>query len=461
MPEAAWVFLARGDAASGHRPASATRRAFLLAAISGCLLPGASPAAGPAMPVRAPEIPALTRKVGAVPDEGTTATAAIQKALDAVRDAGGGRVDIPEGRFLCGPLVLGSKSELHLAKGAVLVMSDKEADFPAGPKGRPAFITARDAHDIRLSGEGTIEGQGERWWKVFLDEKDRGTKDAPRRPQLIAFQHCERVEVEGITTVDPPNTHYSFKDCKELAVRGVKALAPDESPNTDALNLSGVRNVLIQGCHISTGDDNIVLLCGAAREEGVPEVENVVIRDCTLGFGHGLSIGSYTSGGVRNVTVENITFDGTTSGIRMKAWRDRGGVVEDIRYRDITMRNVRFPVSITSYYPKPPAHPSQDHPPEGHKLNPVWRDISIENLTVTDSKNSIILWGLPDEPITGVAMKNVKMSTAAGALVFHARDIDLGGVEIQAGAGPALRHFDAEIKGLNGEKCDDMPVKFK
>lgn len=431
---------------------------FLHAAGLAGLMTASALAAEPAREIHAPTIPNREIQVAA---ESGLATAAIQKALDAARDAGGGRVVIPAGRFVSGPLVLGSKTELHLAKGAVLLMSDQDSDFPAGSKGRPAFITARDAQDVRLSGEGSIDGQGERWWKVFREEKAKGIKDAPRRPQLIAIERCERVEIEGITTLNPPNTHYSIKDCKELVIRGIKATAPDDSPNTDALNLNGVRDVLIRDCAISTGDDNIVLLCSAAKTRGVPEVENVVIRDCVLGFGHGLSIGSYTSGGVRNVVAENIRFEGTSSGIRMKASRDRGGVVERIRYRNITMSKVRYPVSITSYYPKPPEHPSKDLHTEGARLNPVWRDISIENLTVTDSKNSIILWGLPDEPITRLALKHVKMAAAAGALVFHAKGISMADVEITPASGPALRHFDAEIQGLIGDNYDDKPVKFQ
>jgi polygalacturonase len=453
MPEAARVSLAYEVAASGHSPVR--RLAIVLVSLL-----TAAPAAETSPAIHRPEIPSLTREVAA-PNGSTLATAAIQQALDAVRDAGGGRVVIPAGRFLSGPLVLGSKTDLHLSKGATLVMSDKDRDFPVERNRRPAFLSTSNTHDVRISGEGTIEGQGERWWKVFLDEKARGIKDAPRRPQLIAMSRCERVEVEGLSTIDPPNTHYSFKDCHDLAIRGIKATAPDESPNTDALNLSGVHNVLIEHCHISTGDDNIVLLCGGAKKKDVPEVENVLIRDCTLGFGHGLSIGSYTSGGVRNVTAENITFDHTTSGIRMKAWRDRGGVVEDIHYRNITMKNVRYPVWITSYYPKPPAHPSMDQPTEGKSLNPVWRDISIENLTVTDSPNSILLWGLPDEPIENVTFKDTKISAETGALVFHAKNIGFAHVSIRPAAGPELRHFDAEIHGLKSEKYDDKPVKSK
>lgn len=454
MPEAARVSPAHGVAASGHSPATG------LAITIVALFTAASSAAQTSPAIHRPEIPPLTQEV-ATSDGSAPATVAIQQMLDVVRDAGGGKVILPAGRFVSGPLVLGSKTELHLSKGAVLVMSDKDSDFPAEKGRRPAFLSASNAHDVRISGEGSIEGQGSRWWKVFLDEKARGIKDTPRRPQLIAISRCERVEVEGISTIDPPNTHYSFKECQELAIRGIKAIAPDESPNTDALNLSGVHNVLIERCHISTGDDNIVLLCSAARKKGVPEVENVLIRDCTLGFGHGLSIGSYTSGGVRNVIAENITFDGTTSGIRMKAWRDRGGVVEDIHYRNIAMKNVRYPVWITSYYPKPPAQPSMDQPTEGKSLNPVWRDISIENLTVTDSPNSILLWGLPDQPIEGVTFKNAKITAETGAFVFHAKKVGFANSSIQPAAGPALRHFDAEIQGLKSDKYDDKPVKFK
>jgi polygalacturonase len=135
--------------------------------------------------------------------------------------------------------------------------------------------------------------------------------------------------------------------------------------------------------------------------------------------------------------------------------------VEGIRYRNLTMKNVRFPVSITSYYPKPPAHPSQDQPAQGNAFNPVWRDISIENLKVTDSKNSIILWGLPDEPVTGVKMKNVTMATQAGSLVFHAKGIEFSNVALRPAKGPVLRYHDARIQGLEGEECDDKPVKFK
>ncbi|BCU78399.1 endopolygalacturonase [Luteolibacter sp. LG18] len=396
---------------------------------------------------------------GAVADGLTNCAAAIQKAIDETAAAGGGRVVVPKGRFLSGPLVLKSGIELHLAEGAVLLMGSDPALFPVTDNNRAPFLYAENGHDIRLSGKGVVDGQGAPWWKAFRAEKEGGVK-GPRRPQLIAIKNCERVEVQGITTLNPPNTHYSFRQCRELSIRGIKAVAPDESPNTDALNLSSVRNVLIEGSEISTGDDNIVLLCGAARQKGVPEVENVAIRDCKLGCGHGLSIGSYTSGGVRNVTVERVAFEGTTSGIRLKADRDRGGVVEGIRYKDITMTKVRHPIFITSYYPKPPPTPETAAPAGAKGLLPVWRNISLENIQVTDAANAITLWGLPEQKIENVSLRHVAISAKAGALVIQAKGVEFSDVKITS-QGPPLRTFDAEVQGLPAVPLTSEPVKFQ
>lgn len=398
---------------------------------------------------------------GAVSGGSTLCTAAIQTAVDEAAAAGGGRVTIPKGEYLSGPIVLKSGVDFHLAEGAVLRMSDDPSHYPTDRNKRQSFIGAENAHDIRLSGKGVIDGQGAAWWKVYLAEKSAGVKEGPRRPQLISFTHCERLSVEDITTLNPPNTHYSFKHCKDLTIRNITAEAPDKSPNTDALNLSHVKNVLITGCDISTGDDNIVLLCGDGRTPGVPEVENVTIRDCRMGFGHGISIGSHTSGGVRNVSVERVSFDGTTSGIRMKAREDNGGTVENIRFRDITMKGVRYPIYITSYYPRVPAHPSQETAlPEGARV-PVWRNVTIESVVAEDCRNSIILWGHPSEPILGLTLRDVKISAKAGALVFHARDVLFSNVVLDSETGPPLRTFRASVKGMADEPAGDATIKFQ
>lgn len=414
---------------------------------------------GMSLPLRAAADHDITR-YGAVAGSGASCDDAIRKAVDAAA-SDGGRVVVPAGRFVSGPIRLMAKVEFHLAEGSILAMSDDPTRFPVSGNGRPAFLSAENRAGIRITGKGVIDGQGASWWKAFLDEKRAGMKNAPRRPQLIAFKNCQQVTVEDITTLNPPNTHYSFKNCQDLTIRGIRAEAPDESPNTDALNLSNVRDVVIENCSISTGDDNIVLLCSPGKDPSRAEVENITIRNCKLGFGHGLSIGSHTGGGVRNVLAENITFDRTTSGIRMKAGRDRGGVVEGIRYRNITLRDVRFPIHITSYYPKTPEHPSLDLPSAVAKRIPVWRNIVIEDVTISNCPNSIVLWGLPGEPIRDVCFRNLKVNSKSGARIYHADGVTFTNSFITPETGPPLRIHKAGVEGITGVEETDKKIRFE
>jgi polygalacturonase len=383
---------------------------------------------------------------GAVGDGAKNNATAIQQTIDAADAAGGGRVVIPAGKFVSGPITLRNKIDLHLEKDASLVMSSNADDFPVVGNRRESFIRASGLHDIRISGEGTIDGQGEPWWTAFRAAKGSGD-NGPRRPQMIYLEKCERVELDGFTTLNPPNTHCSLRESKDITIDQLKMIAPASSANTDALNLSVVQNVIITRCDISTGDDNIVLLCSGNNDPAHPKVNNVIIRDCKLGVGHGLSIGSYTSGGVQNVHVENISFDGTTSGIRMKAWRDRGGLVKNISYKNITMKNVKYPIYITSYYPQTPKGPGEDLPPGSNSKIPEWTDITIEDVTISDSPNSIILWGLSDKPITNLTLKNVKASCEQGAVAFHTQ-ATFSGVAMKPKTGPPLQVFNAKVTGM-------------
>lgn len=418
--------------------------------------------AGVGPDIQKPEIPQKIFSIsdyGAKGDGTTNDGAAIQAAIDAAQAAGGGRVVIPAGKFLSGPIELRSKIDLHLEKGTILLMSQNVDEFPVQDDRRENFISGAGLHDIRISGEGVIDGQGETWWEAFLQTK--GTGDTgPRRPQLILLSECERVEISGITTKNPPNTHCSLRECRDIVIRGITMEAPDESPNTDALNLNLAKNALIESCRISTGDDNIVLL-GSKGDAKSPGVENITIRNCQLGFGHGLSIGSYTSGHVRNVRVENVSFDKTTSCIRIKTARDRGGIVENISYRDITIEGSRYPIFISAYYPKEPKTPGEPAQTVGPKT-PTYRNITIENVAVTGSKNSIILWGVPEQPISGVTLRNVKIESELGAFVLNAKNVQFTDVTVKAESGPELRVFNAEVAGMQGEELPgDEPIKFK
>lgn len=380
---------------------------------------------------RIPDREFSATELGVAPGLEVPITAALQKAIDHVEAQGGGKLILAPGAYLAGPLRLTSRLDLHLSAGAVIKLLPRERDYPADSSRYASLLSASGASDLRISGPGRIDGQGEAWWRAY-----RAKELSLRRPQIILLENCERVELSGFTSINPPNTHVALRLCREVAIRGVTLDAPDDSPNTDGLNLSG-KNHLVERCRISTGDDNIVVLTHSARGWPSPVCENFVIRDCALGFGHGLSIGSYTGGGIRGLLAERVTFDATVSGIRMKADRDRGGLVENLTYRDITMRGVRNPVFISSHYPKEPRSPGDDEARPITEKTPHWKNILIENLRAEGSRNSIVLWGLPERPLENVTIRKAAVASEYAAKYYYAGNLAATEVLLETRAVPA------------------------
>ena len=169
------------------------------------------------------------------------------------------------------------------------------------------------------------------------------------RPNMVGFERCERIRVEGVTLTASPKFNLVPARSQDVTIYGITILNPHKkSPNTDGIDPSLCQRVLISHCVIDTDDDNIAIKSGGPAGEGVSDV---LITDCTFKHGHGCSFGSETSGGVRRVTVRNCTFEGTDIGVRFKSDRTRGGLVEDVVYENLTMKNVGQAIVITSYYP--------------------------------------------------------------------------------------------------------------
>src|SRR5215831_3257836 len=279
---------------------------------------------------------------GAQGDDHTDNTSAIQNAMNAANSAGGGKVIVPAGVFLCGPLQFYSNLDLHLDSGAEIKLLPLDK-YPGGTTTGTDFISGSRLHDIAITGKGTIEGQGSPWWPFA---KDKNAK----RPRMIAFRECDKVLIENVTLQNAPMFHIAISGkSSNVTVAGIKVRAPastdpvNPSHNTDACDVSG-KDILIKDCDISTGDDNFT--CGGGTS-------NVHITNCTYGYGHGLSIGSYTKGGVSNFLIENCTFNNTECGIRIKSDRDRGGQVQNLTYRNLQMTNVGIPILIYGAYMAP------------------------------------------------------------------------------------------------------------
>ena len=379
-------------------------------------------------PPALPEISGKTFNVtnyGALGDGVTTNTAAMQAAIDAASGAGGGTVEVSAGIFLCGPLKFASQINLRVNGMLQMLPLDK---YPGGTTDPANFISGRDLHDIAISGAGTIDGQGSPWWPYAK------TKNA-KRPRMISFSSCERVLIEHVLLTNSPMFHIAISGrTTDVTVRGVTIRAnPSTDPinpshNTDACDVTGKR-ILIQDCDVSVGDDNYT--CGGGTSD-------VLITNCTYGYGHGVSIGSPTSGGISNFTVINCTFNNTDSGIRIKSDRDRGGFLHNLSYLNLRMTNVGNPILIYASYMATnreyralnnltPAIAATYPRSAITGRTPIYRDITFSNITATaqPGRRAGLIWGLPEMAVTNVLLQRVNITADKPFGIYDAQNVRL------------------------------------
>jgi polygalacturonase len=388
------------------------------------------------------------RQFGAKGDGVTLDTQAIQKAIDECNKAGGGIVQLTAGTYLSKPIFLRSDITLQLNEGAVLKATDEPTDFadPEGSRRVIAFINGRNLTNVAITGKGTIDGSGRRWWGPAREAKLAKRPETQRRPRLVVLSECVNLRVQGVTLTNSPSFHLVPQNCENVDIDGASFIAPDESPNTDAIDPSTSRHVRIINCHIDVGDDNVAIKSGR-RNPAHPDAacEDITVADCKFFHGHGMSIGSETTGGVKNLNVERVTFDNTESGVRIKSNQGRGGLVENISYSDLTMNNVNAPINITAYYPK---IPREDTNEPVTSTTPVYRNIRITNLTATSSKNAGYIVGRPGAPVTGVTLENVHITAPKGLTIRNAK-VTLKNVRIDVQKGPPfILENNAEVIGL-------------
>jgi polygalacturonase len=393
--------------------------------------------AGPALAAPASGKICEVRALGAKGDGRTKDTAALQRAIDQCAQGEGGTVHFAPGTYVSAPLDLKSHVRLSLDKGATLLGSPEMEDFPIRADAtwrRISLIHADKVTDISITGEGTIDGNGKIWWDAKA-QRPKGEPEVPR-PLLIDLTNSKQILIEGVTIQNSPMYNITTFLCDGLTVRNVTILNPGVgAPNTDGVDPFSTSHVLIEHTMIDTGDDNVAIKSGLV-ERGEPNVPStdIVIRDCTFRAGHGLSIGSETAGGVRNVTVERVSFHGTRQGIRIKSARGRGNDIGNFTYRDITMEGVETPIEITEYYTgmvkDDPGQPMAEHTPRFH-------DIVIENVTATGAKRAGVVMGLPESPIKNLVLKNVYIDAQAGMTMQYAQVV-ADGLVITPAAGEAI-----------------------
>lgn len=404
------------------------------------------------------------RELGATGDGKTFDTAAIQKAFDACK-ADGGTVVFPAGNYLSQPVKIYSKTKLQLDAGATLWASTNQQDWMKVPgdwlKAKSGsdfipFISGKDVTDVTFTGSGVIDGNGFVWWpEAEIARKKRSGYTLPR-PNLIVFERSKNLRFENITIQNSPKFHLVPSDCDDVVITNVTILAPDHAANTDAIDPSGHRYHIVK-CKIDVGDDNIAIKAGKKVPGKEFQSQDFLIEDCLFIHGHGMSIGSETAGGVRNVTVRNCTFEGTENGIRIKSDVRRGGVVENLVCENITMKNVDPAITFTMLYKGVSAGdknqtgsaPAADLAAE--KSVPSFRNIQIKNLTATCVKEAGLIIGLPDSLISDVVLENVTITAQRPFQISNAKGVQLKNVKITVPKGDPFKLTNAEVSGLESK----------
>ena len=366
-----------------------------------------------------------TNSYGFVGDGKTDNTSLIQTAIDSVSKAGGGVVEFNNGTFLTGPIEIKSNVTLEIKGNATLLATkDMKAYYPAGtdttgplPSSLQPLITSDHATNIRISGAGTIDGNGQEWWTLYENAKASGSTVA--RPRLIKLNNSTNIAIDSLKLKNSPQFHISLENCWHVKVEYVTITAPASSPNTDGVDPATSHFVTISHCTIDTGDDNVAVKSGR-NDPSDPNAgtTNITISNCTFLHGHGVSIGSETYGGVDSMYVENNTFNGTTNGFRIKSYRGNGGDVRNVVYSNNTMQNVEYPIYFTGYYPKIPSEKDPAQPVTSK--TPYYHDITIENLTSTNSPSAGLIIGLPEKPMKNIILKNINITAKSGLSIRNA-----------------------------------------
>jgi len=386
-------------------------------------------------------------------------TSAFAKAVEAASKAGGGTVLVPPGKYLTGAIELRSHITLEVESGATLLASPDVADYPlhvsawgTGRQEISPLIYAEKAEDVTIRGRGTIDGQGQHWWRrMGWPDRQKVPRDqrtpaelaqlallANGRPALIKLVGCKLVTIEQVHLINSPAWTVHPQLCEFVKVDGITIENPVPSPNTDGINPESCRNVQIMNSRIDVGDDCVTLKSGineVGRKMGRPD-ENITITNCVMLRGHGgVTIGSEMSGGVRNVVVSNCVFQGTDVGIRVKSQRGRGGLVEGFNAANIVMENVRSAFTITTFYM------GTDKPTDLFPVNdgtPVFRDFHFTNITARGSKTAGEITGLKEMPIGTITFSGVHIQAQTGMRITNAKDVTFTDSKIEPKEGEPM-----------------------
>lgn len=388
--------------------------------------------------IQAPVIPAREFSVTDFAADANDVRPAIIAAIDAAVSAGGGRVVIPPGEWVShGPVVLQSRIELHLREGAVLRFSADPEDYLPVVKSRwegtelftySPLIYASHVEDVAITGTGIIDGNADSRFKSWHPQQNADMQRLRRmgadsvpveqrifgegtflRPPLVQFFHAKRVLLQDFTALNSPFwvNHIVYTD--HATVRGIRV--DSHFPNNDGIDIESSSNVLVENSWFRTGDDSVVVKSGRdldGRNIGVPS-QRIVVRNNDMGGEDGIALGSEMSGGIRDVFfTDNILRKGI-SAFRFKSNLDRGGLVENVRLRNLTVESfdslfwfqLNYPGELGGFFPS------------------TYQDIVFENIQVQEVGTFLEVHAPDAAPLKDVVFRDIHVEKVATPLVIE------------------------------------------
>ena len=427
---------------------------------------------------------------GAKNDASANAADAFRAAIAAAKAAGGGTVFVPAGHYASGPIEMVSNLTLDFDAGAIVEFPARMLPLTPGRQQGIETLTpvpligGHDLENVAVVGRGVLMSSNADWMKLHGREQpsgsDPGSADGPHweqllndlnagrtipveeyreaaaelRPSFIRFMNSKNILVSGLRFIGSPmwTVHLLYSDNAT-----VENLVIETYPgvHTDGIVVDSSRFVRIANDYIDTGDDGIVIKSGKDAD-GLRvnrPTEDVTITNCTVHHAHGaVSIGSETSGSVRNITASNITAVDTENGARIKSARGRGGVVEDIRFDNWTMENVGEGIVVTNYYLMEGETRRGQEPVT--KTTPIFRNIAMSHMTIDGAKTLIDIEGLPEMPIENLRISDVMGTGKTGLKATYTDGLELHDVQLNPVAGPAFT-----VRQSSNLELDDVAEK--
>ena len=400
---------------------------------------------------------------GAVGDGKTFNTQAIQSLIDKLAKEGGGTVVVPEGTFLTGALFFKQGVNLFIEKNGTLKGSVEQNDYPQvmtrwegiDREWTSALLNFTGMTGVEVGGEGTVDGSGDLW--LARNPRGRGPRagqtppnpnpaaapPGPRlgRPRMICFQNCKRVRISGLRLKQQAVWCLHILYSEDVTVDGLDIRADHNIPSSDGIDIDSSRKVRVRNVDIDVNDDCISIKSGK-DEEGLRvnrPAEDIVIENSRFHYGHGgVAMGSETSGGIRNVITRHCVCDADNwAPIRFKTQPSRGGVVENITYRDMVLRDTRLAFEFNlEWRMVPPIAPPA-------KVLPIVRNVTIRNITGT-VKSVGMMHGLTGSPILNVKFEKCNIAGDKGFVIENARKVDLSGLQLTVRNGDAITKKNVE-----------------